>query len=57
MRSFERGDRIYDAMSARGYDGEVHTFGRPVMSRQSRTALIFGLLLLAALLVLSRILG
>lgn len=57
MRSFERGDRIYDAMSARGYDGEVRTFERPAMSGQSRTALIFGLVMLAALLVLSRILG
>lgn len=26
VRGFERGDRIYDAMRARGYDGEVRTF-------------------------------
>jgi energy-coupling factor transporter transmembrane protein EcfT len=44
-------------MSARGYDGEVRTFERSAMSGQSRTALIFGLVMLAALLVLSRIVG
>jgi cobalt/nickel transport system permease protein len=29
MRSFERGDRIYAAMAARGYDGEVRAFPLP----------------------------
>lgn len=29
VRGFERGDRIYAAMSARGYDGEVRAFAVP----------------------------
>ncbi len=29
LRGFERGDRIYSAMSARGYDGEVRAFPLP----------------------------
>jgi cobalt/nickel transport system permease protein len=31
VRSFERGERIYDAMAARGYDGEVRTFPMPAL--------------------------
>lgn len=29
IRGFDRGDRIYDAMRARGYDGEVRAFAVP----------------------------
>ena len=29
LRSFERSDRIYAAMAARGYDGEVRAFPLP----------------------------
>ena len=29
LRSIERSERIYDAMLARGYDGEVRSLGSP----------------------------
>lgn len=31
LRSFERSERIYNAMLARGFTGELMTFGRPVV--------------------------
>jgi len=31
VRSFERGDRIYAAMAARGYDGETRTLPLPAL--------------------------
>jgi cobalt/nickel transport system permease protein len=53
LRSFERGDRIYSAMAARGYDGEVRTFPLPRLQGVQWSVLALGLLLLAALLALS----
>jgi cobalt/nickel transport system permease protein len=55
MRSFERGDRIYDAMAARGYDGEVRTLSHPALSRASAIVLVCSLLLLALLFAASRL--
>jgi cobalt/nickel transport system permease protein len=55
MRSFERGDRIYDAMAARGYDGEVRTLSHPALSRASVIVLVGSLLLLALLFAASRL--
>ena len=56
LRSFERGDRIYSAMAARGYTGEVRTMSRPSVKPSQWIVLTFGLLLLASLLALSYLL-
>lgn len=51
VRSFERGDRIYAAMSARGYDGEVRSFPLPALQRTHW--LIIGAGLVVCVLILS----
>ncbi len=51
IRSIERGERIYDAMAARGYDGEVRAFPLPPISSASWITLLGGLALLIALLL------
>jgi cobalt/nickel transport system permease protein len=50
LRSFERSDRIYMAMLARGYDGEVRAAPLPAMRSTDRVVLIFGLAGLGCLL-------
>lgn len=49
VRSFDRGERIYAAMAARGYDGEVRSFPLPPIPAGQRLALAAGLGLLALL--------
>jgi cobalt/nickel transport system permease protein len=49
LRSFERADRVYAAMAARGYDGEVRAFPLPAISPVSWGILWAGLSLLALL--------
>jgi cobalt/nickel transport system permease protein len=49
LRSFERSDRIYAAMAARGYDGEVRAFPLPVIAPVSWVVLVGGLSLLGLL--------
>jgi cobalt/nickel transport system permease protein len=51
IRSIDRGERIYDAMAARGYDGEVRAFPLPPISSASWITLLSGLGLLVALLL------
>ena len=55
LRSIERGERIYDAMLARGYDGEVRTLGSPALRVEE--GLLVGLfaLLMAAIQLLARL--
>jgi cobalt/nickel transport system permease protein len=54
LRSIERSERIYDAMVARGYDGEVRSLRSPVLrSRDVLIALPF-ILVLAAVQMLAR---
>jgi cobalt/nickel transport system permease protein len=53
LRGIERSDRIYMAMLARGYDGEVRSFPLPELGRGSWIILFLGLLLFIALLSLS----
>lgn len=53
IRAIERSDRIYTAMLARGYDGEVRSHPLPKMDRFNWASLILGLLGLAALLSLA----
>lgn len=50
LRGFERSDRIYVAMLARGYDGEVRALPLPAFTAAHWLALIAGLALLALLL-------
>jgi cobalt/nickel transport system permease protein len=56
MRSFDRGERIYAAMAARGYDGEVRNLGTPPVSRPQKVVLVVGVLVLALLVILSYLL-
>jgi cobalt/nickel transport system permease protein len=51
VRSLDRGDRIYAAMAARGYDGEIRSFPLPPISSASWITLLGGLALLIALLL------
>lgn len=53
LRSLERSDRIYNAMLARGYDGEVRSLPQPAIRPGEWLALMIGLLLSASLLALS----
>jgi cobalt/nickel transport system permease protein len=57
VRAFERGDRIYAAMAARGYDGEVRSMPLPKIAPAQWGVLVFGLALLAALSGLSLLLA
>jgi cobalt/nickel transport system permease protein len=55
VRSFDRGERIYAAMAARGYDGEVRTFPlRPIPVSQ-RIVLGAGLVALLLLVLLGHL--
>jgi cobalt/nickel transport system permease protein len=53
LRAFERSDRIYMAMLARGYDGEVRTAPLPQLNRGDWLVLGFGLGLFLMLLGLA----
>jgi cobalt/nickel transport system permease protein len=52
MRSFDRGERIYAAMAARGYDGEVRAFPLPLIPAGQRIILAGGLTFLTLIVVL-----
>lgn len=56
LRSFDRADRIYAAMSARGYDGEVRGLPRPPLSAAGWLTLVTGLAVLLLLLAVSLLL-
>jgi cobalt/nickel transport system permease protein len=57
LRSIERSERIYGAMVARGYDGEVRSLHLPVLrTLDLATALVF-LLVLTGIQVLARLPG
>lgn len=55
LRSIERSDRIYNAMLARGYDGEVRNLPQSALRTSDWAALCLGLLLLIILLFISRL--
>jgi cobalt/nickel transport system permease protein len=52
LRGYERSERIYAAMTARGYDGEVRTFPLPPLDAAQVIVLILGLMSLGALTLL-----
>ena len=56
LRSLERSDRIYNAMLARGYDGEARGLPAPPIGASGWILLVFGLALLGALLALGTVL-
>jgi cobalt/nickel transport system permease protein len=56
LRSFDRADRIYAAMAARGYDGEVRGLPRPPLSAAGWLTLALGLAVLLLLLAISLLL-
>ena len=56
VRSLDRGERIYAAMSARGYDGEVRTFPLPPIPLGQRIVLAGGLSVLFLLVLLGYLL-
>lgn len=49
LRSFDRADRIYAAMAARGYDGEIRTLPPPPLTAARWSILGAGLLILTLL--------
>jgi cobalt/nickel transport system permease protein len=53
LRSFERSERIYHAMTARGYQGTFRSFGRRAMNRGDYLFLALGVLLLGVVLLVS----
>lgn len=55
IRALERSDRIYMAMVARGYDGDVRSLAQPETSLLNWLVLVFSLLLFAALLAIAYI--
>jgi cobalt/nickel transport system permease protein len=55
MRSFERGDRIYDAMTSRGYDGEPRTLRQSNVPAYAWGVLAGGVAVLGLVLALSRL--
>jgi cobalt/nickel transport system permease protein len=52
LRSFDRAERIYSAMAARGYDGEVRGLPRPPISGGAWAVLLLGLAALLLILML-----
>jgi len=57
LRGYERSERIYSAMLARGYDGTIRSFPLKPLSAAERLALLMGLVLLLALLLFGYLLG
>jgi cobalt/nickel transport system permease protein len=55
LRSMERSDRIYNAMLARGYDGEVRSLPHPGIGPLDWAALAGGLSILILLLAFGRL--
>jgi cobalt/nickel transport system permease protein len=49
IRGYERSERVYQAMLARGYDGEVRHFRPAPLPAQQRLALVAGVVALAGL--------
>ena len=57
MRSLDRSDRIYAAMLARGYDGEIRSLPLPKLEVYNWLLLILGGMILGSLVVLSYLIG
>ncbi len=51
LRSLDRSQRVYQAMQARGYDGELRTQEDPASLTRGQIALLIAFVLLGALLL------
>ena len=52
LRGYERSERIYSAMLARGYDGEIRTLPLPALTARQWARLLAGLAVLSSIMVL-----
>lgn len=57
LRSLERSDRIYMAMLARGYDGEIRSLPRPAIPTKDYLILIISVLFLGCLVLMGYLLA
>lgn len=57
LRSFDRADRIYAAMAARGYDGEVRSLPVPPAPPAQRAVVAGGLVVLTLLVILGHLIA
>jgi cobalt/nickel transport system permease protein len=57
LRGYERSERIYSAMLARGYDGTIRSFPPKPLSAAERLALVSGVVLLVTLMLFGYWLG
>jgi cobalt/nickel transport system permease protein len=48
LRAFERSERVYAAMQARGFTGEIRTLAHPTLNDSDRVALVGWLTYLAS---------
>lgn len=55
LRSMERSERIYNAMLARGYQGQMRVLNRPHMGRRDYLVLVSSIVLFVVIVLLSRI--
>ncbi len=55
LRSMERSERIYNAMLARGYQGQTRVLNRPHMERYDFIALIISIMLFLVIVSFSRV--
>ena len=53
VRSLERSERIYNAMAARGYQGQIQVLDPPHMTRQDFTTLLLSTLYLLTITIAS----
>jgi cobalt/nickel transport system permease protein len=53
LRAFERSERIYDAMLARGFQGEIRSFNPPPLTDTDRNALVGWVTYLAMVMMIS----
>jgi cobalt/nickel transport system permease protein len=53
LRSFERSERIYNAMTARGYQGKFRSFSHPALNSTDYIFLLLGIIFFGAILVAS----
>jgi len=52
LRGFERADRVYLAMVARGYDGEVRSLPLPTWKKTNTVVVVLGLFLYLLILIM-----
>lgn len=53
LRSFERSERIYNAMASRGYQGKFRSFTRPSLNSTDYLFLLLGIIFFGSVLVVS----